>query len=168
MNTPNCTLPPSLDGATAPAAFGHAGGIAAISRRLSVATPPEARANQHASQRDASMHRERFRTLGPLACIPSGCASFGPYSGGVASLDHRLIAAMPPASDPSLSMIWTPGAFHNSRHPRALFIGVSSPPKDTIFFYPPKTAKNLNPRHKPLSTNGATGSFFRPASPPSS
>ena len=72
------------------ARFGHAGGMKAISRRLSAATPPEPHANQNASQRDASTHREGRRTLGPLAGIPSGCDSFSAYPGGVAALNHRL------------------------------------------------------------------------------
>jgi hypothetical protein len=76
MNASHCIVPPSLGRAPAPAAFRHAGGMKAISRRLSAATPPEPHANQNASQRDASMHWERCRTRGPLAGIPSGCDSF--------------------------------------------------------------------------------------------
>ena len=40
----------------------------------------------------------------------------GAYSGGVAALNHRLIAAMPTASDSSPSMIWDTRGFHNTRH----------------------------------------------------
>ena len=63
--------------ATAHASFGHAGGMKAISLRLSAATPQEPHPNQNASQRDASIHRERFRSLGALAGIPLGCAFIG-------------------------------------------------------------------------------------------
>ena len=41
LNTLHCTVQPSLESAPAPAAFGYAGGMKAISRRLSAATPPE-------------------------------------------------------------------------------------------------------------------------------
>jgi hypothetical protein len=74
--------------------FGHAGGMKAISRRLSAATPPEPHANQNASQRDASLRRVRrgrIGSIGPLAGIPSGCGSFSAYTGGVAG-------AQPPAN----------------------------------------------------------------------
>ena len=79
MNTSHCNVEPSGDRApaTAHAAFGHAGGMKAISLRLSAATPQEPHANQNASQRDASIHRERCRALGALAGIPSGCAFIG-------------------------------------------------------------------------------------------
>jgi hypothetical protein len=70
------------------ALLGHGGGMKSISRRLSAATPLEPQANRNASQRDASMHRERCGARGPLAGIPSGCGSSGAHSGGVASLNH--------------------------------------------------------------------------------
>jgi hypothetical protein len=127
-----------------------------VSRRLSKATPPEPHANQNASQRDASMQRERCRTLGPLAGIPSGCGSSGAYSGGVAALNHRLIAGMPPASDSSPSMIWDTRGFHNRRHSGAVLIRVSSPPRDTIFFYPTRTAKSQEKRPTRIHTHART------------
>jgi hypothetical protein len=117
----------------------------AISRQLSEATPPEQYANQNASQRDASMQRERRRTLGPLAGIPSGCGSSGAYSGGVAALNRR-IAGMPLASNSLLSMIWDTRCFHNRRHSGAVLIRVCSPPKDMIFPHPRKTAKSQEKR----------------------
>ena len=95
MTVSHCIVPPSLDSARAPAAFRHAGGMKAISRRLSAATPPEPHANQIASQRDASIHGQRCRTLGPLAGIPSGCDPFGAYP-AVVSLrsTHRLVSSL--------------------------------------------------------------------------
>jgi hypothetical protein len=91
MNTSHCNVQRSLERAPAPAPFGHAGGMKAISLRLSATTPQEPHANQNASQRDASIYMQRCRTLGALAGIPSGCGAFGAYSGGVAALDHRLV-----------------------------------------------------------------------------
>jgi hypothetical protein len=55
---------------------------------------------------------------------------WGVFSGGVAALDHRLIAAMPPACDPSLSMILSLKGFHNPRHSRGSF--------HRVFFTPQK------------------------------
>jgi hypothetical protein len=60
---------------------------------------------------------------------------WGVFSGGVAALNHRLIAAMPPASDPSLSMIRSPKGYHKPRHSGAVSIGFSSHPKNTVFYY---------------------------------
>jgi hypothetical protein len=79
MNTSHCNVEPSGDRttATAHASFGHAGGMKANSLRLSAATPQEPHANQNASQRDASIHRERFLALGALAGTPSRCAFIG-------------------------------------------------------------------------------------------
>ena len=77
MNTSHCNVQRSVERAPAPAPFGHAGGMKAISLRLSAATPQEPHANRNASQRDASIHRERFLALGALAGIPSGCALIG-------------------------------------------------------------------------------------------
>jgi hypothetical protein len=59
---------------------------------------------------------------------------WGVFSGGVAALNHRLIAAMPPASDPLLSMIWSLKGFHNPRHSGVVSIGFSSHPKNTVFY----------------------------------
>ena len=99
------TVPPSLDHPPAPATpasvtrgpttrasvthasaahgrsalLGHAGGMEAISRRLSVATPPVTGVKCVASQRDASqrrMLRGTFRSFASFAGIPSGCGSF--------------------------------------------------------------------------------------------
>jgi hypothetical protein len=58
----------------------------------------------------------------------------GVFSGGVAALNHRLIAAMPPASDPSLSMIRSLNGYHKPRHSGAVSIGFSSHPKNTVFY----------------------------------
>jgi hypothetical protein len=55
----------------------------AISRRLSVATPPETNPKHNASHRDASLRRVRGGTLGVLASILSGCSFFEIYSGGI-------------------------------------------------------------------------------------
>ena len=92
---------PSRERVHGPVASSHAGGMPAISRRLSVATPPEASRKHNASQRDASARWVRHRRFGSLAGIPSGGGSFWTYSGGVAALNHRLTAAMPPASEPA-------------------------------------------------------------------
>jgi hypothetical protein len=75
----------------------------AISRRLSVATPPETNPKHNASHRDASLRRVRGGTLGVLAGILSGCSFLKFIPVAFASLDHRLIAAMPPASDVHLA-----------------------------------------------------------------
>jgi hypothetical protein len=93
--TPGCAFPGcAFPGCAFPgcaALLGHAGGMKAISRRLSAATPPEPHANKNASQRDASTQPERCLTPGPLAGIPLGCGCFRAHSGGVA-------VAQPPAN----------------------------------------------------------------------
>jgi hypothetical protein len=85
---PGCAVPGcAVPGCAVPgcaALLGHAGGMKAISRRLSAATPPEPHANKNASHRDASMHWQSCRTRGQLAGIPSGCGCFGAHSGAVA------------------------------------------------------------------------------------
>jgi hypothetical protein len=59
--------------------------------------------------------------MGRLDCLHRLLASFQDaalllkHSGGVATLNHRLIAAMPPASYESLSMIRATKGFHNPR-----------------------------------------------------
>lgn len=93
------------------------------SRWLSAAPTPVSIIEKIVSQKDTAISR-----LIPVVSLALRC---------------WLIAVMSPASDPSLSMIWATGGLHNPRHPGALFIGVSSPPKDTILVHPPKTAKNL-------------------------
>lgn len=70
----------------------YAEGMMDISRRSSVATPPDIIAKPIASQRDAratkcsvSARKER-----PFAGIPRGMRAFlGKMSGGVAPLEHR-------------------------------------------------------------------------------
>jgi hypothetical protein len=115
---PGCAVPGcAVPGCAVPgcaALLGHAGGMKAISRRLSAATPPEPHANKNASQRDASMQWQRCRICGQFAGIPSGCGCFGAHSGGVAG-------AQPPANCCDASGIrsftlrelrcWAPGGF---------------------------------------------------------
>ena len=60
MNTPNCTVARSLDRAAAPATFGHAGGMKAISRRLSAATPLVPQGADWTTQQRIR-HRLRYR-----------------------------------------------------------------------------------------------------------
>ena len=78
-------------------ASGHAGGMKAISRRLSEATPPETTPKHHASQRDASMSGLCKRMRGLLPSLRDG-AVLGRVPVGSLTLNHRLIAMMPPAS----------------------------------------------------------------------
>ncbi len=81
---------PSRERVHGPVASSHAGGMPAISRRLSAATPPEVSRKHKASQRDASARWVRHRRFGSLAGIPSGGGSFWTYFGGVAALNHRI------------------------------------------------------------------------------
>jgi hypothetical protein len=71
---------------------GHAGGMKAISRRLSAATPPESRSKDAASRRDASTSLDTSSEARMLhAGIPSGCRPCAADTGGIA-------CAQPPAN----------------------------------------------------------------------
>ena len=83
--------PSSLDCPLRHAASRHAGGMKALSRRLSGATPPETSRTRAASQRDARLQWAFRSEFGSFAGIPSGCGYFGAYSGGIAG-------AQPPAN----------------------------------------------------------------------
>jgi hypothetical protein len=85
------------DHTVGPKASGHAEGMRAISRRLSEATPPETTPKHHASQRDASMCRLRKWMRGLLPSLRDG-AFLGRVPVVSLTLNHRLIAMMPPAS----------------------------------------------------------------------
>ncbi len=79
--------------------FGYAGGIKAISRRLSVAIPPETGRKYNASQRDASLRSMLHLALALVAGIPSGRCSLAVYSGGVAG-------AQPPNGFDASGIAW--------------------------------------------------------------
>jgi hypothetical protein len=82
---------------------GHARGMKAISRRLSVATPTELRPKNNASQRDASPGACAIGRFGDLLASLAGCDSVGGSFPVVSlALNHRLIATMPSASDVQL------------------------------------------------------------------
>ena len=73
----------------------YPGGMPAISRWLSVATPPVSLKFPHPGGMPDTRARHR-ETSG----IPPGCeAHLDCISGGVATLNHRLMAVTPPGSD---------------------------------------------------------------------
>ena len=77
------------------------GGVSAISRGLrSGATTPPVRGHETRRPRQGAQPNRGEATTG--AGIPAGMQNFGsgPPSGGVATLNHRLIAVKPPASKP--------------------------------------------------------------------
>jgi len=73
-----------------------AGGIIAISRWLSVSDPTGTRPKTAPSRRDGSKPRILLHKPDMLASLWDAWC-FGVVSGGVASLNRRLIAFMPPA-----------------------------------------------------------------------
>jgi hypothetical protein len=80
-------------------------GKKASSRWLSEATPPDAvPKNPSASRRDARWGHvlQPDRPVVPESAIPAGMGIFyNSLSGGVAALNHRLLAGKPPASVPA-------------------------------------------------------------------
>jgi hypothetical protein len=78
----------------------QAGGLVAISRWLSEATPPEASDERQCipegCQREAGVRRDFGPDNSETGCDPSGIGLFAHvYSGGIAKLNPRLIAGIP-------------------------------------------------------------------------
>jgi len=86
---------------------------------------------------------------------------WGAYSGGVAALNHRLIAAMPKASDSSPSMIWDTRGFHNTRHSGAVVIRVFHSPTIRFSFIHRKQ------RGAELGNRDDAVNFYQPQPSPS-
>jgi len=73
-----------------------AGGLEAIGRWLSEAIPPGTGDRKRTAPCKGARGRQENRTAGlnaQRACTPPGCANLVSCSGGVASLNHRLIAS---------------------------------------------------------------------------
>ena len=105
------------------AAIGHAGGMKANCRwlRSDATTPPVSQAEtgriprgwqrRHISgtagnylwETGCASARNNNGPAAWVAGIPTGCCAFFAPTGGVASLNHRQMASMPPASEPSFA-----------------------------------------------------------------
>jgi hypothetical protein len=83
------------------AAPGHAKGMPAISRRLSVATPPEPVQNTMHPNGMTARSGHVMASLDSWLASVQDATSDGRILVMSLTLDNRLMAAMPPASDPS-------------------------------------------------------------------
>ena len=89
----------------------------------------------------------RNRTSGVAGAIPSGWGVFGMNSGGVAALNHRLIAAMPNRGDASgigsvaFNDLGSPRDFTKPVTPGRFSLGIPSDPQDPIFFLPTENSE---------------------------
>jgi hypothetical protein len=123
--------------------------------------PSEATATQRlgSSARATGPNTESLHALNRSAshCIvsPSLDSATAPaasrHARGMKAISRRLIAAMPPASDSSLSISWSTKGYHTPS-PRGRFHRGFSHPKISRSIYPPKIAKNQTIEFKPLIT----------------
>jgi hypothetical protein len=132
-------------------AFDHTEGMKAISRRLSEATPPEITPKHHASQRDASMSRLRKWMRGLLPSLRDG-AFLGRVPVVSLTLNHRLIAMMPPASRAHNRRLVMPMA--SGAHSRRLVMPMASGAHSRRLVMPMTSGAHSRRLVMPLASRG--------------